>query len=194
MISKDFNIDLKVFTKNFLEAKSFSNVKASILLSNISKGEYAPIQEKLWKHGGFFTQKKSKRTYNASTAANLLGYISEVNKFEIEKNSYYEIGEMIRRQGLEKTYESELRGIKGVKFFQKDKFNRVIGSFKNGIYDSLPIASKDLTLTIDLDLQQYGDSLMLNKRGSIVAIEPKSGEILALVNSCLLYTSDAADE
>ena len=88
---------------------------------------------------------------------------------------------MIGRQGLEKTYENELRGIKGVKFFQKDKFNRVIGSFKNGIYDSLPIASKDLTLTIDLDLQQYGDSLMQNKRGSIVAIEPKSGEILALV-------------
>ena len=183
VISKDFNIDLEVFLKKFLEAKSFSNVKASILLNNISKDEYAPIQEKLWKHGGFFTQKKSKRTYNASTAANLLGYISEVNKFEIEKNSYYEIGEMIGRQGLEKTYENELRGIKGVKFFQKDKFNRVIGSFKNGIYDSLPIASKDLTLTIDLDLQQYGDSLMLNKRGSIVAIEPKSGEILALVNS-----------
>ena len=183
LISKDFNIKTGVFRKKFLEAKKFSNVKASILISNISKDEYAPIQEKLWRHSGFFVQKKSKRTYNASTAANLLGYISEVNKYEIEKNNYYEIGEMIGRQGLEKTYENKLRGIKGVKFFQKDKFNRVIGSYKNGNYDTLPIPSKDLTLTIDVDLQQYGDSLMKNKRGSIVAIEPSTGEILALVNS-----------
>jgi penicillin-binding protein 2 len=84
---------------------------------------------------------------------------------------------------LEKTYEDKLRGVKGVKFFQKDKFNRIIGSYKNGDYDTLPIPSKDLTLTIDLDLQQYGDSLMQNKRGSIVAIEPKTGDILALINS-----------
>ena len=90
---------------------------------------------------------------------------------------------MIGRQGLEKTYEDKLRGVKGVKFFQKDKFNRIIGSYKNGDYDTLPIPSKDLTLTIDLDLQQYGDSLMQNKRGSIVAIEPKTGDILALINS-----------
>ena len=183
LISKDFNIDTSLFNEKFLEAKNFSNVKASILISNISKDEYAPIQEKLWKHSGFFVQKKSKRTYNALTAANLLGYISEVNKSEVEKNSYYEIGEMIGRQGLEKTYEDKLRGVKGVKFFQKDKFNRIIGSYKNGDYDTLPIPSKDLTLTIDLDLQQYGDSLMQNKRGSIVAIEPKTGDILALINS-----------
>ncbi len=183
LISKDFNIDTSVFNEKLLDAKNFSNVKASILINNISKDEYAPIQEKLWKHSGFFVQKKSKRTYNALTAANLLGYISEVNKSEVEKNSYYEIGEMIGRQGLEKTYEDKLRGVKGVKFFQKDKFNRIIGSYKNGDYDTLPIPSKDLTLTIDLDLQQYGDSLMQNKRGSIVAIEPKTGDILALINS-----------
>ena len=183
LISKDFNIDTSVFNKKLLEAKNFSNVKASILINNISKEEYAPVQEKLWKHSGFFVQKKSKRTYNALTAANLLGYISEVNKSEIEKNSYYEIGEVIGRQGLEKTYEDKLRGVKGVRFFQKDKFNRIIGSYKNGDYDTLPKPSKDLTLTIDLDLQQYGDSLMQNKRGSIVAIEPKTGDILALINS-----------
>ena len=109
LISKDFNIDTSVLNEKLLDAKNFSNVKASILINNISKDEYAPIQEKLWKHSGFFVQKKSKRTYNALTAANLLGYISEVNKSEIEKNSYYEIGEMIGRQGLEKTYEDKLR-------------------------------------------------------------------------------------
>ncbi len=194
LISKDFNIKTRVFSEKFLEAKKFSNVKASILISNISKDEYAPIQEKLWKHSGFFIQKKSKRTYNSSTAANLLGYISEVNKYEIEKNSYYEIGEMIGRQGLEKTYENKLRGIKGVKYFQKDKFNRVIGSYKNGNYDTLPVPSKDLTLTIDVDLQQYGDSLMKNKRGSIVAIEPSTGEILALVNSPTYDLSNLVDK
>mgnify|MGYP001188060352 FL=1 len=194
LISKDFNIKTRVFSEKFLEAKKFSNVKASILISNISKDEYAPIQEKLWKHSGFFIQKKSKRTYNSSIAANLLGYISEVNKYEIEKNSYYEIGEMIGRQGLEKTYENKLRGIKGVKYFQKDKFNRVIGSYKNGNYDTLPVPSKDLTLTIDVDLQQYGDSLMKNKRGSIVAIEPSTGEILALVNSPTYDLSNLVDK
>ena len=194
LISKDFNIDTGVFYEKFLEAKKFSNVKASILISNISKDEYAPLQEKLWKHSGFFIQKKSKRTYNALTAANLLGYISEVNKYEIEKNSYYELGEMIGRQGLEKTYENELRGIKGVKFFQKDKFNRIIGSYKNGDYDTMPVPSKDLIMTIDLDLQQYGDSLMQNKRGSIVAIEPNSGEILALINSPSYDLSSLVDK
>ena len=137
----------------------------------------------MWKLSGFFVQKNSKRKYNYSTAANLFGYISEVNDYEIKNNSYYKSGEMIGRQGLEKTYESILRGEKGVNYFQKDKFNRIIGPFNNGIYDTIPIISKKLKLTLDIDLQTYGDSLMNNKYGSIVAIEPKSGEILALVNS-----------
>ena len=137
----------------------------------------------MWKLSGFFVQKNSKRKYNYSTAANLFGYISEVNDYEIKNNSYYKSGEMIGRQGLEKTYESILRGEKGVNYFQKDKFNRIIGKFNDGINDTLPTISKKLKLTLDIDLQTYGDSLMNNKYGSIVAIEPKSGEILALVNS-----------
>ena len=90
---------------------------------------------------------------------------------------------MIGRQGLEKSYEKVLRGKKGVKFFQKDKFNRIIGNYHNGIYDSVLIPAKNLEVTLDIDLQIYGDSLMKNKFGSIIAIEPNSGEILALVNS-----------
>ena len=182
-IANDLGISVKDFNTKNEKAKKFSPLKASIFISSLTKEEYAKIQEKMWKLSGFFVQKNSKRKYNYSTAANLFGYISEVNDYEIKNNSYYKSGEMIGRQGLEKTYESILRGEKGVNYFQKDKFNRIIGKFNDGINDTLPTISKKLKLTLDIDLQTYGDSLMNNKYGSIVAIEPKSGEILALVNS-----------
>ena len=182
-IANDLGISVKDFNTKYKKARKFSPLKASIFISSLTKEEYAKIQEKMWKLSGFFVQKNSKRKYNYSTAANLFGYISEVNDYEIKNNSYYKSGEMIGRQGLEKTYESILRGEKGVNYFQKDKFNRIIGKFNNGINDTLPTISKKLKLTLDIDLQTYGDSLMNNKYGSIVAIEPKSGEILALVNS-----------
>ena len=182
-IANDLGISVKDFNTKYKKARKFSPLKASIFISSLTKEEYAKIQEKMWKLSGFFVQKNSKRKYNYSTAANLFGYISEVNDYEIKNNSYYKSGEMIGRQGLEKTYESILRGEKGVNYFQKDKFNRIIGKFNDGINDTLPTISKKLKLTLDIDLQTYGDSLMNNKYGSIVAIEPKSGEILALVNS-----------
>ena len=182
-IANDLGISVKDFNTKYNKARKFSPLKASIFISSLTKEEYAKIQEKMWKLSGFFVQKNSKRKYNYSTAANLFGYISEVNDYEIKNNSYYKSGEMIGRQGLEKTYESILRGEKGVNYFQKDKFNRIIGKFNDGINDTLPNISKKLKLTLDIDLQTYGDSLMNNKYGSIVAIEPKSGEILALVNS-----------
>lgn len=182
-IANDLGISVKDFNTKYKKATKFSPLKASIFISSLTKEEYAKIQEKMWKLSGFFVQKNSKRKYNYSTAANLFGYISEVNDYEIKNNSYYKSGEMIGRQGLEKTYESILRGEKGVNYFQKDKFNRIIGKFNDGINDTLPTISKKLKLTLDIDLQTYGDSLMNNKYGSIVAIEPKSGEILALVNS-----------
>ena len=182
-ISEDLNISVKDFTSRFNKAVKFSKIKASVFISSLTKKEYAELQEKMWRLSGFFIQKNSKRKYNYSTASNLLGYISEVNDYEINNNSYYKSGEMIGRQGIEKTYETVLRGKKGVNYFQKDKFNRIIGKYNNGIYDTLPESPKKLKLTLDIDLQAYGDSLMKNKYGSIIAIEPKSGEILALVNS-----------
>ena len=182
-IANDLEISIADFNIKYNKARKFSPLKASIFISSLSKEEYAKIQEKMWRLSGFFVQKNSKRKYNYSTAANLFGYISEVNDYEIKNNSYYKSGEMIGRQGLEKTYESTLRGEKGVNYFQKDKFNRIIGKYNNGNYDTLPIVSNKLKLTLDIDLQTYGDSLMNKKYGSIVAIEPKSGEILALVNS-----------
>ena len=181
--SKLLNIQVQTFNTKFNKSRIFSNVKPSIFMSGITKNEFASIQEKLWKYGGFFIQKNSKRKYNYKTASNILGYTSEVNGYEVESNPYYKAGEMIGRQGLEKTYEVKLRGKKGVKYLQKDKFNRIIGSYNNGIYDSSYVPAKNIKLTLDIDLQKYGDSLLKNKYGSIIAIEPKTGEILSIVNS-----------
>jgi len=174
--------------KNTLEekikkAKKYSKIKPSVFVSQISKNDFAVIQEKLWKYKGFSVRKKSNRKYLLSSASNILGYISEVNDYEVRDDSYYESGELIGRQGIEKAYEEKLRGFKGVNYFQKDKFNRITGPYKNGIYDTLPKPSKNINLTIDFDLQIYGDSLMINKFGTIVAIEPESGEILSLINA-----------
>ena len=182
-VSKLLNIQVQTFNTKFNKSRIFSNVKPSIFMSGITKNEFASIQEKLWKYGGFFIQKNSKRKYNYKTASNILGYTSEVNGYEVESNPYYKAGEMIGRQGLEKTYEVKLRGKKGVKYLQKDKFNRIIGSYNNGIYDSSYVPAKNIKLTLDIDLQKYGDSLLKNKFGSIIAIEPKTGEILSIVNS-----------
>ena len=182
-VSKLLNIQVQTFNTKFNKSRIFSNVKPSVFMSGITKNEFASIQEKLWKYGGFFIQKNSKRKYNYKTASNILGYTSEVNGYEVESNPYYKAGEMIGRQGLEKTYEAKLRGKKGVKYLQKDKFNRIIGSYNNGIFDSSYVPAKNIKLTLDIELQKYGDSLLKNKFGSIIAIEPKTGEILSIVNS-----------
>ncbi|MEC7454708.1 MAG: penicillin-binding transpeptidase domain-containing protein, partial [Bacteroidota bacterium] len=121
--------------------------------------------------------------YNTASASNILGYISEVNRFDIRKDPYYQSGELIGRQGIEKTYEKTLRGVKGVRYLQRDKFNRVIGPYQKGELDTLPKKAKDLHLTIDIALQEYGQKLLQNKRGGIVAIEPETGEILVNVST-----------
>lgn len=112
-----------------------------------------------------------------------MGYIAEVNNAIIEKNPYYQMGELIGTAGVEKEYEEVLRGTKGVKYIQKDRFNRDIGPYKGGIFDTLPVRGHDIQLTIDATLQKYGQELMVHKRGGIVAIEPATGEILALVTA-----------
>ena len=176
-------IDSNLLLKKINEAKSFSKKLPSIILRQITKEQNALFQEKIWKYPGFFIQKKSLRDYKISIASNLLGYISEVNENEINDQSYYNIGELIGRQGIEKSYEKILRGKKAVKYFQKDRFNRIIGPYKNGIYDTDVEIPKNITLTIDSELQNYGEKLMQNKRGGIVAIEPDSGEVLALITA-----------
>ncbi|RXP52963.1 penicillin-binding protein 2 [Lutibacter sp. HS1-25] len=170
------------FLKKFERAKRYSTRIPSTFVAQVSKSDFAALQEKLYKFKGFYIQKRSLREYPIKSAPNVLGYISEVNEGMIAKNPYYQLGELIGTAGIEKTYEETLRGKKGIKFIQRDRFNKEIGSYKNGAYDTLPIPGHDITLTIDSKLQQYGEALMANKRGGIVAIEPSTGEILALIS------------
>ncbi len=182
-LSKLLNTTYKSFNLKFKKVLRFSRKIPSIVSSEISKERHALIQEKLWKYPGFYLQKKSIRKYYYKVGANILGYISEVNERDMSKDSYYQPGELLGRQGIEKQYEKHLRGEKGKVFFQKDRFNRIIGPYEDGEYDINPIAASNISLTIDIDLQIYGEALLKNKRGGIVAIEPKTGEILALVSA-----------
>ncbi len=162
---------------------AYSKKLPSVIKSQISKEKNAFLQEKIWLFEGFYLRKNSVRDYIKPFASNVIGYTGEVDKNDIANNSYYEKGEMIGKQGIEKYYEDELKGIKGKKYFQKDRFNRVIGPFNNSLSDIKPQKAKNITLTIDIDLQKYAESLLQNKRGGVVAIEPSTGEILALVSS-----------
>ena len=171
-LKKEINSSIKYSTK-----------LPSVIKSQISKERNAFLQEKIWLFEGFYLRKNSVRDYIKPFASNVIGYIGEVDKNDIINNSYYEKGEMIGKQGIEKYYEDELKGIKGKKYFQKDRFNRVIGPFNNSLSDVKPSKAKNITLTIDIDLQEYAESLLQNKRGGVVAIEPSTGEILTLVSS-----------
>tara|TARA_R110001583_G_scaffold41751_5_gene132653 strand:- start:1520 stop:3376 length:1857 start_codon:yes stop_codon:yes gene_type:complete len=170
------------FIKKINRAKKYSTRIPSTFLAQLSKNDYAYLQEMMHKFKGFYIQKRSLREYPINSAPNVLGYISEVNESRIQKNSYYQLGELIGTAGVEKTYETILRGTKGVKHIQRNRFNKEIGPFKNGVYDTLSTPGKDITLTIDAKLQQYGEALMANKRGGIVAIEPATGEILSMIS------------
>jgi len=170
------------FLKKFNRAKRYSTRIPSTFVAQLSKDDYAYFQEKAYKFKGFYIQKRSIRDYTINSAPNVLGYISEVNEGMIAKNPYYQLGELIGTAGIEKTHEKVLRGKKGVKFIQRDRFNKEIGPYKNGAFDTLAIPGHDITLTLDSKLQKYGEALMANKRGGIVAIEPATGEILALVS------------
>ena len=177
----DMNLD--ELKKEINSSIAYSTKLPSVIKSQISKEKNAFLQEKIWLFEGFYLRKNSVRDYIKPFASNVIGYTGEVDRNDIANNSYYENGEMIGKQGIEKYYEDELKGIKGKKYFQKDRFNRVIGPFNNSLSDVSPSKSKNITLTIDIDLQQYAESLLQNKRGGVVAIEPSTGEILTLVSS-----------
>jgi len=171
------------FTKKIARAKRYSVRIPSTFVRQLSKDNFAYLQEKMHKFKGFYIQKRSLREYPVKSAPNILGYISEVTEPLIQKNPYYQMGEFIGSAGVEKTYERDLRGVKGVKFIQRNRFNKEVGAYKKGRYDTIPIHGRDITLTIDSELQQYGEALMANKRGAIVAIEPATGELLTLVSA-----------
>ena len=174
----------KTYFDNKIERTSrYSRRIPSVFLAHLSKEDYGFLAEKIRKFDGFYIQKRNLRQYNTKIGANVLGYVAEVNRSNLEKDDYYSQGDIIGKQGVELSYEKYLRGEKGIKFIQKDRFNRDIGSYNNGLNDKNSKAGNDLIITIDSELQEYGELLMSNKKGAIVAIEPSTGELLSLVSA-----------
>lgn len=169
--------------QNIRRAKNFSMVKPSVFLEQLSKEDFGALDEVLFKFPGFFVQLRTVRKYDSPTAAHVLGYTGEVNNRDIERDPYYKMGDYIGLTGLEKSYETILRGRKGMKIKLVDVHNREMGSYQEGKYDSAAIAGKNITISIDAEVQEYAEKLMRFKKGSIVAIEPSTGEILVMVSS-----------
>jgi len=165
------------------KAWRYSPKLSSVITPQLTKKEYAVLQERMHKYQGFYIQKRSLRDYTINHSANILGYIAEVGDREISQNSYYQSGDLKGKQGVEEQYEEALRGERGVKHYLRDIHNKNIKPFKEGKFDTLPKKGSDLHLTIDAELQAYGEKLMKGKRGGIVAIEPSTGEILSLVTA-----------
>jgi len=177
------NITKEDYIRIVEKGKVYSPRLPSVFLPQLNKLEFAAFQEKIRKFQGFYIQKRSLRDYQVKFGANIFGFITQASEKTIEKNPYYKSGDLLGKQGVEESYEKTLRGVKGVKYILKDKFNREIGSYKEGKFDTIAVQGEDINLTIDAELQKYGEELMANKRGGIVAIEPKTGEILALVTA-----------
>ena len=175
-------LDKETLVKRLKKARVYSPRLPSVLVPQLSKEDYAKLQEKMRHYEGFYIQKRSLRYYDTKSAANVLGYISEVNERELAQNPNYVQGELKGRTGVEKTYDDTLRGKKGEQYIQKDRFNRDIGPYKDGALDTPPEQGREISITIDKDLQEYGERLMHGKRGGIVAIEPSSGEILSMIS------------
>ena len=172
-----------LFRRQMRAAVNYSRRAPSIFLKQISDETYAKFQEKMYQYPGFYVQPRTLRKYSKPVAAHILGYVSEVDANTISRNPYYKLGDYIGKSGIEEAYENELRGQRGVNIYMVDVFNRIKGSYANGEMDTTAIQGTDIISSIDLDLQEYGEKLMLNKRGSIVAIEPKTGEMLALISA-----------
>lgn len=161
----------------------YSSYTQQVLITHISVQDYGRLQEKLYRFPGFFIQKRILRQYNHIAAANILGNIREVNASDIKKDDYYRSGDYTGDLGIEKSYEPYLRGIKGQEILIRDAHGRIKGKFEDGARDIAPVSGSNLKLGLDIKLQEYGERLMQGKIGAIVAIEPKTGEILAMVSS-----------
>lgn len=182
-ISKETLLERWADMKDIRKNPGYSAYTQQKLISHLSQEDYGRLQEKLYLFPGFFIQKRTVREYAYPAGANVLGNIREVSAADIEKDGYYRRGDYTGDLGIEKSYEQALRGVKGEEILMKDAVGRIKGRYENGIHDVAPVAGHNLTLSLDMELQQYGEQLMANKIGAIVAIEPKTGEILCLVTS-----------
>lgn len=176
-------ITMEEYTDKMNAARDYSMRKPSDLVRQIPPNEFAQIAPELYKYPGFFEVARTQRIYPKSSGAHILGYMNEVSPADIEKDAYYHPGDYIGRNGIEKMYERQLRGQRGVKYYLQDAIGMATGTYEDGAYDTLAVQGKNITLSIDWELQAYGEKLMKNKLGSIVAIEPSTGEILCMVSA-----------
>lgn len=186
---KVLNITREQFAKKITDIKDkrlnpgYSSYTLQTFMTQLTPREYGLFQEKLYKFPGFYIQNRSLRQYDYTNAAHILGYVAEVNKSQLDNDSYYARGDYAGKSGIENSYENILRGEKGIEILLRDAHGRIKGKYENGDYDIAPVSGKNLQLGIDIDLQAYGEYLMQNKIGSIVMIEPSTGEILCLVSA-----------
>lgn len=161
----------------------YSSYTMQTLMTQLTLQEYGLFQEKSYKFHGFYIQNRALRQYSYQNAAQVLGYVAEVSKSKIEEDDYYVRGDYIGKSGIENSYENILRGEKGVEILLRDAHGRIQGRYEGGKHDKDPVSGKNLKLAIDIELQAYGEYLMQNKKGSIIMIEPSTGEILCMVTS-----------
>ena len=161
----------------------YSRFTQQLFMSQLSDKDFSIFQERLFRFPGIYVQKRSIRQYQYPYAAHVLGDVAEVSQADIETDDYYQPGDYIGKLGVEKKYERELRGEKGVQILLRDAHGRIQGSYQNGALDRRPVAGRNLTLGIDVNLQSLGEYLMANKKGSIVALDPATGEVLCMVSS-----------
>ena len=162
---------------------NYQSIRPYPFIKELTADEMVKIAPHLDNFPGFYKEVTSMRNYPYSNAANILGYLAEVNQREVDEDKFYKPGSRIGRSGIERFYEKEFRGTKGIKYIVTSAMNNVVGSFENGKYDTIALQAEPIMLGIDIDLQAYGEKLLKNKRGCIVAIEPSTGEILALISS-----------
>ncbi len=182
-------ITKEIFDKRIVDIKNralnpgYSSYVPQVFMNQLSTNEYGILQEKLYKFPGFYIQNRTVREYTYPNAALLLGNIGEVNRRDIRADDYYVQGDYAGRAGVERSYENVLRGEKGVEILLRDAHGRIKGRYEEGLYDMAPVSGKNLKLAIDIELQIYAEQLLHNKLGSIVMIEPSTGEVLCLATS-----------
>lgn len=182
-ITKEFFIKRMEEIKDRNKNPGYSRFTQQLFMSQQSEKEFSVFQEKIYRFPGFYVQRRSVRQYTMPYAAHVLGDVAEVSAADIEEDSYYQPGDYIGKMGVEKSYEKQLRGEKGVQIMLRDAHGRIQGSYMNGKFDRRPVPGKDLTLSLDIKLQALGERLLEGKIGSIVAIEPSTGEVLCMVSS-----------